>query len=64
MTRTWIRLRNTATIIKHQVTDEVLFKFLKTLGLYEEEKNKKMAATASTTTVDPELLELFEGDAK
>ncbi len=47
-----------------QVSDEVLFKFLKSLGLHEEEKNKKVATAAAATAMDPELLDLFEGDAK
>jgi hypothetical protein len=46
------------------VSDEVLFKFLKSLGLHEEEKNKKVATAAAATAMDPELLDLFEGDAK
>ena len=47
-----------------QVTDEVLFKFLKTLGLAEEEKNKKGANTSAGPSMDPDLVELFEGDAR
>ncbi len=42
----------------------MLFKFLKSLGLHEEEKNKKVATAAAATAMDPELLDLFEGDAK
>ncbi len=46
------------------MSDEVLFKFLKSLGLHEEEKNKTVATAAAATAMDPELLDLFEGDAK
>lgn len=44
-----------------KVTDEVLFKFLKTLGLQEEDKSKKGGGAVG---MDPELMDLFEGDAK
>jgi len=47
-----------------KVTDEVLFKFYKLLGLYEEDKPKGVGGKASSSAIDPDTAELFEGDIK
>ena len=46
-----------------QVTDEVLFKFYKQLGLYEDEKQQR-TGKSTASAVDPEVTELFDGDLK
>jgi len=43
-----------------KVTDEALFKFLKQMGIHEDEKTNKQ----NKSTVDPDVLELFDGDLK
>jgi len=43
-----------------KVTDEVLFKFLRQMGIYEDEKSNR----PSKIVVDPEVSELFDGDVK
>ena len=49
-----------------KVTDDQLLKCLKKLGLYQEEDkpSKRGANRSQSSDVDPELLELFDGDIK
>ena len=49
-----------------KVSDDTLFKFLKLLGVYEEERGKKTgrAADQGGDPVDPDVSELFDGDTK
>jgi len=49
-----------------KVSDDTLFKFLKLLGVYEEERGKKAGRGADTTCdpVDPDVADLFDGDTK
>jgi len=44
-----------------KVTDEVLFKFLKSIGLAEEDKAKN---SRSSNAMDPDVAELFDGDIR
>jgi len=44
-----------------KVTDEILFKFLKNLGLGDDEKTKQ---SRNVNVIDPEVAELFDGDIK
>jgi len=50
-------------MMNDKVTDEVLFKFYKQLGLYEDEKQQRTGKSAASA-VDPEVTELFDGDLK
>jgi len=49
-----------------KVSDDTLFKFLKLLGVYEEERSKKTGRGGDQggEPVDPEVAELFDGDTK
>jgi len=47
-----------------KVTDETLFKFLKLLGVYEEESGKKDRGNKQADMVDPDVADLFDGDVK
>jgi len=50
-----------------KVSDETLFKFLKLLGVYEEDRTKKTGGRGvdqGGDPVDPEVAELFDGDTK
>eukprot|EP00092_Neocalanus_flemingeri_P049018 GFUD01056192.1.p1 GENE.GFUD01056192.1~~GFUD01056192.1.p1 ORF type:complete len:224 (+),score=56.75 GFUD01056192.1:76-672(+) len=49
-----------------KVSDDTLFKFLKLLGVFEEERAKKTGRGADQAgdPVDPEVSELFDGDTK
>ena len=48
-----------------KVSDDTLFKFLKILGVYEEEKQKKSGRIESSNDpIDPEVADLFDGDTK
>merc|ERR1712029_1214350 len=49
-----------------KITEDNLFKFLKHLGVHEEDKGKKGRGAADTCgdPVDPEVLDLFDGDVR
>jgi len=48
-----------------KVSDDTLFKFLKILGVHEEEKQKKSGRIESSNDpIDPEVADLFDGDTK
>ena len=50
-----------------KISEENLFKFLKHLGIYEEDRNKKRGGGDSSyadSQVDAEITELFDGDVK
>ena len=49
-----------------KVSEDNLFKFLKHLGVYEEDRSKKGRAAAVDTSndVDTEVNEMFDGDVK
>jgi len=49
-----------------KVSDDTLFKFLKLLGVYEEDRSKKTGRGGDQggDPVDPEVAELFDGDTK
>ena len=47
-----------------KVSEDNLFKFLKHLGVYEEEKNKRGRNDTSNDQVDQDVLDLFDGDVK
>ena len=51
-----------------KISEENLFKFLKHLGIYEEDRNKKRGgggdSSYADSQVDAEITELFDGDVK
>lgn len=48
-----------------KVTDEILFKFLKLMGVYEEEQGKRdTRGRQQDPAVDQEVVDLFDGDVK